>query len=118
MHCKKALKSGTIAVALLVTAILTMTTTAAMVPNYNNVEATIASDEFCDSNSGHFACDDKVGNSKDDSENNEDDSSGDDWRNSCYDSDERAGKNGPFSVETYNHCNEESDGGSAYEEAP
>lgn len=37
-----------------------------------------------------------------------------DWVDSCRDSGERAGKNGPFSQATYSHCGDEPGGRDAY----
>jgi len=49
---------------------------------------------------------------------NEDDSDGgsdnEEWSNSYYNSGYRAGQNGPFSQDTYNHCGDETGGDDAY----
>jgi hypothetical protein len=74
------------------------------------VDASIGSDEFCNDNPDHFACDDKVGTVNEDEYEEEKES----WNDSCRDSGYRDGQNGPFNQGTYDHCGDEYNGDDSY----
>lgn len=83
-------------------------------PLFSDANASIGSDELCNSNPNHFACDGKVGNHDEEEYDKEKEQGNDDWTDSCRTSGYRAGQNGPFSQETHSHCGDESGGASAY----